>query len=185
MYRKPTGQLDFENFAMSFGGKLRRDNRWVILSEIIPWGEFEKRYAEKFKSKTGNPALPVRVALGSLIIKEKLKLTDEDTVLSIQESHYLQYFIGYASYSDEKPFDASLMVHFRKRLGASILGEVNELIIARNQKKDDDTKTPDDQPSAEPEKPNKGQLIVDATCAPQDIRFLRRCWVTQRGTRKA
>ena len=64
MYRVPTGQVDFDNFAISFGGKLRRDNRWVILADIIPWDEFEKRYAAQFKSKTGNPALPVRVALG-------------------------------------------------------------------------------------------------------------------------
>ncbi len=94
MYRVLSRQADFDNFAISFGGKLRRDNRWVILSDIIPWDEFETRYASQFTSKNGRPALPVRGALGSLIVKEKLKLTDKDTVQSIQENHSLQYFIG-------------------------------------------------------------------------------------------
>lgn len=170
VYRVPTGQVDFDNFAISFGGKLRRDNRWVILADIIPWDEFEKRYATQFKSKTGNPALPVRVALGSLIVKEKMKFSDEDTVQAIQESHYLQYFIGYEVYKDEKPFDASLMVHFRKRLGAKILAEVNELVLAKTAKATEE-KEPKDPPSTGASTGNKGQLIVDATCAPQDIRF--------------
>jgi hypothetical protein len=171
MYRVPTGQVDFDNFAISFGGKLRRDNRWVILADIIPWDEFEKRYAAQFKSKTGNPALPVRVALGSLIVKEKMKFTDEDTVQAIQESHYLQYFIGYEVYKDEKPFDASLMVHFRKRLGAKILSEVNELVIQRARKAEEEPASKDPPPSDDSDSSHKGQLIVDATCAPQDMRF--------------
>ena len=170
VYRVPTGQVDFDNFAISFGGKLRRDNRWVILADIIPWDEFEKRYAAQFKSKTGNPALPVRVALGSLIVKEKLKQSDDEVVQSIQESHYLQYFIGYEVYKDEKPFDASLMVHFRKRLGPKILAEVNEIVIERTRNKTVDD-PPTDPPSGNPPPENKGQLIVDATCAPQDVRF--------------
>ena len=58
MYRVPTGQVDFDNFAIFFGDKLRRDNRWVILADIIPWDEFEKRYAAQLKSKTGNYSEP-------------------------------------------------------------------------------------------------------------------------------
>jgi len=171
VYRVPTGQVDFDNFAISFGGRLRRDNRWVILADIIPWDEFEKRYSAQFKSKTGNPALPVRVALGALIVKEKLKFSDEDTVQAIQESHYLQYFIGYEVYKDEKPFDASLMVHFRKRLGAKIIAEVNDLVIARNTKVAEEHEPKDPPSSGGSATENKGQLIVDATCAPQDVRF--------------
>lgn len=38
MYRKDdTNQLKFEDFYLQFGGKLRSDNRWVILSKHIPW----------------------------------------------------------------------------------------------------------------------------------------------------
>jgi hypothetical protein len=35
MYRKASdGQLEFEDFYLPFGGKLRSDNRWVILPKI-------------------------------------------------------------------------------------------------------------------------------------------------------
>ena len=57
MYRAPSpGQLSFENFYLPFGGKLRHDNRWVILAGMIPWEDFEVAYAEQFSQKMG--ALP-------------------------------------------------------------------------------------------------------------------------------
>ena len=42
------------------------DNRWVRKAELIPWDEIEENYAELFHSKTGMPAKPLRMALGSL-----------------------------------------------------------------------------------------------------------------------
>ena len=53
------------------------------------------------------------------------------------------------------------MVHFRKRITPEILAEINEMIIqeARDDKNDDDN---DD---------NSGTMIVDATCAPSQIRY--------------
>ena len=39
MYRLPeTQQLTFDTFFLPFGGTLRRDNRWVRLADMIPWG---------------------------------------------------------------------------------------------------------------------------------------------------
>lgn len=76
----------------------------AFLGYINPWGEFEKRCAGQFRSQTGNPALHVRVAFDSLIVKEKLKQRDEDTVQSIQVSHYLQYFFGNEAYNNEKHY---------------------------------------------------------------------------------
>jgi IS5 family transposase len=47
MYRKEdTHQLKFENFYLPFGGKLRSDNRWVILAGQIPWPEIERTYGQ-------------------------------------------------------------------------------------------------------------------------------------------
>lgn len=38
MYQKDdTNQLKFEDFYLPFSGKLRSDNRWVILSKQILW----------------------------------------------------------------------------------------------------------------------------------------------------
>ena len=39
-----------------------------------------------------------------------------ETVEQIKENPYLQYFIGISSYSNEAPFDSSMLVHFRERM---------------------------------------------------------------------
>ena len=37
---------------------------------------------------------PFRIALGALIIKEKLGISDRETIEQIREKPYLQYFLG-------------------------------------------------------------------------------------------
>ena len=62
MYRIPKKEPEFEKFDMVFGGKLNRQNRWVVLADLIPWDEVETRYASLFVANNGRPALSVRVA---------------------------------------------------------------------------------------------------------------------------
>jgi len=177
MYRHNQKQMEFEDFALPFSGKLRSDNRWVKLAKFIPWNEFEGNYSKAAsKSSTGPPAKSVRVALGALIIKERLGTSDEETVEQIRENPYLQYFLGYKAYKDEQPFDPSLFVYFRKRFRKETLSEINEAIarkalaqekkrVAKKSSRDSD----DDQGSSS--NSNRGKLIVDATCTPADITF--------------
>ncbi|HAJ61821.1 MAG TPA: IS5/IS1182 family transposase, partial [Cyanobacteria bacterium UBA8543] len=81
MYRKAdSNPTPPENFELPFEGKLSQDNRWVIMAHLIPWDEFEQEYAKNFSVDLGAPALPFRTALGSLIIKEKLGISDRETV---------------------------------------------------------------------------------------------------------
>jgi hypothetical protein len=54
------------------------------------------------------------LAFGALFIKQRLGLTDEETVEQIRENPYLQFFLGFTGYSSKAPFDPSMMVHFRK-----------------------------------------------------------------------
>ena len=93
----------------------------------------------------------------------------------IQENPYLQYFCGYPGYDDEKlPFDPSLMVYFRKRLTPEVLGEINEMIVRdakERQAKDAEPKDDDDSDDAPRSGGNSGTMIVDATCAPSNIRY--------------
>ena len=142
MYRtKDARQLELENFYLPFGGHLNQNNRWMQLSTLIPWEEFEKRYAEQFApDEMGAPAKPFRMALGALLIKEKLGITDRETVEQIRENPYLQLFIGLESYRDESPFDASMMVHFRKRITGEMLADINERIGEEQVKKNDKLK---------------------------------------------
>jgi len=76
----------------------------------------------------GAPALSVRVALGALLIKERLGLTDRETVEAIRENPYLQFFIGKEEFDRKPPFDASLMVEFRKRFGEEGLSRIGTAV---------------------------------------------------------
>lgn len=175
MYRtNDSDQLTFENFYLPFGGHLRGDNRWVILSEQMPWSHIEQVYGDLFASEEGCPAKSARMAFGALFIKERLGTSDRETVEQIKENPYLQYFIGMMEYNDEQaPFDPSLMTHFRKRFSQAILSEINEWIlhgppVADNAEKDKPIADSDDDKS---DPTNEGKLIVDATCTPADIAY--------------
>ena len=105
LYPKKDDQQTVEDFILPFDGALSADNRWVVKAQLIPWDDIESEYSDLFPSGTGNVAKPARVAFGSLVIKETLGLTDEETVEQIRENPYLQYFLGFKEYSYEKPFD--------------------------------------------------------------------------------
>ena len=115
-----------EKFRLPFDGKLSEDNRWVILAKLIPWSEFEEEYAQKFSENVGAPAKTFRMAISALIIKEKLGTSDRETVEQIRENPYLQYFIGLEYYTNEAPFDPSMFVHFRQRIGVNFVNKINQ-----------------------------------------------------------
>ena len=172
MYRKePKEQLRFEDFYLPFGGHLNRGNRWVRLASVIPWEEFEDEYAQKFStSGMGAPAKPFRMALGAELIKRKLDITDEEVVEQLRENPYLQYFIGMEGYRDEAPFDASMMTHFRERIPLEMINRVNEKVIEDEVKKKELQKTERSECEGRGVK-NRGKLLLDASCIPQDIRY--------------
>ena len=160
MYRKSNQpDLSPEKFELPFAEKLSPDNRWVIMAELIPWSElarsrfggnlrrvarqFEETYAEKFSEKMDAPAKPFRMALGALIIKEKLGTSDREIVEQIKENPYLQYFIGMSDYSNSEPFEASMMVYFRERIGRDLVKKINQKMVAdfRDKNEESEKKT--------------------------------------------
>lgn len=166
MYKFDDGQISIDEFEQPIGMHLKAENRWVKKAMLIPWGTIERRYAKLFTNQKGNVAKPLRLALGACLIQAEYGYSDEETALQIQETAYLQYFCGYKKYDDSKPpFDASLMVYFRKRLTPAILGEINEMILEKqvsSKPKDEDNDSDDS---------NSGTMIVDATCAPSQIKY--------------
>ena len=124
------GQLSIEEFYVPFGGKLDPGNRWVVLANVIPWEPLENQYAPLFNAKTGAPAKPFRMALGALYIQQRLGVTDRETVELITESPYLQFFIGLSGFQYLKPFDSSMLVHFRKRIGPDLIKVCNDMTKA-------------------------------------------------------
>ena len=111
MYRRKEHHTDMFQDATLFGGvRLDSRNKWVRMSQLVPWEVFEERYAARFANPyTGNPAKPARMAIASLIIKQRYAFSDLDTVEEIRENPYLQYFLGFPAYSYALPFDPSTM----------------------------------------------------------------------------
>ena len=181
MYKRKSPQITMfekpEAFLMSPG--LNPNNRWVRMSKMIPWDLVEEKYAKNFKdTPQSRPAKPARMAIGTLIIKEKLGLSDIETVEMITENPYLQFFIGLESFSNQAPMEASVLTLFRRRITPEMLEEINDYIIARDKKDDDNKNDPPngsrktkEGSSSENGEKNKGTLILDATCVPSDIRF--------------
>ncbi len=110
-------QLTFEEFRTPFEMHLSRENRWVKLAHVLPWDRLAAVYYRTMSATQGRPATDARVVIGALIIKHREVLSDEDTILSIQENVYQQYFLGLRQYQYEWVFDPSLLVTIRKRLG--------------------------------------------------------------------
>jgi hypothetical protein len=163
MYRKrDRNQQTVDDFILPFGGKLKADNRWVKMAQMMPWDFIEDIYLESMSQENGAGALSARIAFGAIHIKEHENLTDERTLEYITENPYMQYFLGLHEYTDTPLFDASMMVHFRKRFPAERIEEINKRMFIEEK-----PEPPDD----EPPPPNSGKLVLDATCAPADIRY--------------
>ena len=78
MYKRHNGQISLFDEPEFFGTiPLNPKNEWVRLGKTIPWTEFEERYAENFKSATGQPAISGRMALASVLIKQRYKISDD------------------------------------------------------------------------------------------------------------
>jgi transposase, IS5 family len=180
-------QLTFCGFDTPFEQKLSKTNRWVKLSDLIPWDKIVTHYDSQFKSLEGRPPINGRVVIGSVIIKHILNLTDRETILQIQENMFMQYFIGFSTFTNEEPFSHTLFGSIRSRLSLEVMGKINAIIASVNIENVDNDESNDsdanrDKPHEEqfgsevedapvqlPE--NKGTLLMDATVAPQYITF--------------
>lgn len=180
-------QLPLEGFDTPFETALDKNNRWVRLSECIPWDVLANSYYETLSVKEGRPAKDARLVIGAVVIKHKLRLSDEETVDQIQENPYLQYFVGLPGYQTEAPFVPSLFVEIRKRMGQAMFdsfhGAIVEAVEAKRRKEsssqvahdsgenDDDPPPPGESNSTEEKSLKQGKLIIDATVANQAIRY--------------
>ena len=177
MYRKIGNAEEFPEIALHFEGRLNPENRWVKMAARLPWEELEADYARHFKSHgRGEIALNVRIAIGALLVKEFLGLSDRGVVEAVSENPYLQYFPGFKSFQTTPPFNASLMTHFRKRFPAEVINRFNEKIIelGRADRDPDDDPPPDDDGAPSSKKgdaENSGTIPMDAACAPADIKY--------------
>ena len=138
----------------------------------MPWDEVAHHYEESLSgSGMGAPAKSARMAYGALVIKERLGLTDEETAEQIGENPYLQHFLGLSEFHDGPLFDASMMVHFRKRFTEEAHRRINEKLIKESTAPAEPKKKAQDVNGSDGDPRNSGKLLVDATCTPADIKY--------------
>jgi hypothetical protein len=185
MYKRRKGQQSLLEDVRALGGVMELDpeNKWVKLGILIPWEDFEAEYAATFpeEERGGQVAKSARMALGTLLIKERYQFSDEDTVEELRMNPYLQHFIGLSEFTHKAPIDASSLTHFRKRITPKMLGKLNDCVLGLKQGEQKDEEAPKDDPprgtnagqqSETPEhEQGEGTLILDATCVPQAIRY--------------
>jgi transposase, IS5 family len=195
----PQSQLSFPGFETSFHQQLDLSNRWVVLCNHIPWDNLANIYYKNMRADFGAPTLDARMVIGAVIIKHMLNIDDREVIEQIRENIYLQYFVGLKSFQTSAPFDASLMVSIRKRLGKDVMDQFNEQVLREAgviPKADrEPLKSTDQTPGKQPEEStdihaiaeekngqsedkkeapastNSGTLLLDATVAEQQIEY--------------
>ncbi len=128
MYKYDDGQLDIYSLIKPLEERLHPENRWIVRAKAIPWEELEDKFCDKLYSNIGAPAKPFRIMLGSLLIKQYLRISDAETVRQIQENPYLQYFIGLNEYTYDPVFTPSLFVSFRRRIDQRSMREIRRIV---------------------------------------------------------
>lgn len=194
----PQSQLTLEGFQTPFSQHLDKNNRWVKLAANIPWDKLATIYYKKMDSDFGAPSLSARMVIGAVIIKHMLNIDDREVVAQIRENMYLQYFVGLSSFTTKEPFDPSLMVSIRYRLGQDLMEDFNQLVLQEagvipskekeaidasdhDNNSSDTSSNADQSPVNNKEEQkiqpsdtlpdNSGTLLVDATVAEQQIEY--------------
>ena len=154
-------QTKIEEFGGLYQMKLNPSNRWIQLASHFPWDRCVEIYTRHFP-KAGRTAINPRIVIGSLIVKHKLGLSNEETVLMIEENPYIQYFLGLDEFAPSPLFSASLFVEWRKKLGNDTFNEFADVLVSICH---------GDKVKREGQVPNKGKLQLDATVADQYITY--------------
>jgi hypothetical protein len=179
-------QITIEEFKTPFEIKLQKNNRWVLMAAQLPWDELSAIYYKTLNPTKGAGAKDARLVIGALIIKHMLGLDDRETIETIRENMYIQYFLGLFEYTYEDVFDRSLFTTLRYRLGEAQFDAMTcELIkladLHRPKRKHSKSKdsfsngcSMKDNPEntserSDPVLPNQGKLLLDATVADQMV----------------
>jgi len=110
---------------------------------------------------------------------KELNLDDRGTVQMISENLYIQYFCGMKEFSNKQPFDPSLFVDIRKRLGGKEFDRFNCILIEKSENmkphqsrvKTKSSSNKNDNETGGTEQKNRGTLKIDATVADQEIKY--------------
>ena len=92
------------------------NNRLYQLSQRLPWAAIAQDF-EGYYSRIGQPAKPVWLMVGLLMLKQLENFSDEVVVERWCENPYYQFFCGMATFQWQVPCHPTDLVYFRKRIG--------------------------------------------------------------------
>lgn len=184
-YKSQGKQLTFEAFRSSLDN-LPKFNRWVRMGDELLWDEIERYYNSRLDNRCmGAGNKPARMVVGTLIVKHKMNLSDEETILGIQKNPYMQYMLSLSEYTKAPIFDPILFVTIRKRLQISDLNSFTDVLLklsirreasTRNDKEDSGDNWEDSEDSDtfidSSSTLHKGSMKIDATCCDAEVRYL-------------
>jgi len=116
--KNPKRKSQLQLFSSKLSQIINTTHPLVLLSDQIDWDGI---YIDllPYYSHTGRGSIPSRKIVGLLMLKHLFNESDESCVDRWIENPYWQYFTGEDYFQNDKPFDPSEFVHFRKRLGES------------------------------------------------------------------
>lgn len=119
---------NFCSLFSSLDNLLNQPHSLYKLSHKINGRIFEKEFTPLYSSDNGHPDKPIQLIAGLLILKYLCNISDESIVEQWTENAYLQCFCGMQEFTSSFPYNASKLVHFRKRIGEKGI----ELILAES-----------------------------------------------------
>jgi len=125
----------------------------IALADAIDWKIFDDSF-EKYYSKEGRPAKPIRLMVGILLLKQLKNISDEEVVAQWKQNPYFQYFCGYNEFQIIEPCHPTDLVYFRKRIGKEGMETIFGMSVALHGK-------------ASEEK----QVIIDTTVQENNITY--------------
>jgi len=123
---KPTkiNNQQFLLFQSQLSNQVSQNHPLIQLSKLIDWKSLEEEFAELFVEKVGQPAKPVRLVVGLLMLQHMYGISDENVVSRWIENAYWQYFCGYDYLQHNLPIHPTSLIKWRRRLGETGLTKI-------------------------------------------------------------
>ena len=129
MYCENPSQMRIESEQdFVFNVKIRKDNQWVRLANMMDWDYIDDIYRKSLCIDEGRRAYSSRFAFAILFARAYKNLTMDETLELLEENHCFAYFAGAHSFRELPEIDKSTIVDFEKRFPVEELAKINESI---------------------------------------------------------
>ena len=87
------------------------------MESTINWKYFDDEFCKYYRADFVRPALPIRLMVLLLILKQLRNLSEEALAEQCSENNYFEYFSSRTSFKAKRPCDPTVLVNFLKRIG--------------------------------------------------------------------